>query len=102
MLPIHKNENTEEMMMQAMQCKDADELIALAKTGGYEITKEEAEAYMAGLEDFELEDEQPRLVAGGKGWQNCQEPYSHLVILADRPGTTGNTFYILSFINLYS
>ena len=34
---------TEEMMMQAMQCKDADELIALAKTGGYEITKEEAE-----------------------------------------------------------
>ena len=40
-MPIHKNEITEEMMMQAMQCKDADELIALAKTGGYEITKEE-------------------------------------------------------------
>ncbi len=56
-MPIHKNEITEEMMMQAMQCKDADELIALAKTGGYEITKEEAETYMAELEDFELEDE---------------------------------------------
>ena len=66
-----------EMMMQAMQCKDADELIALAKTGGYEITKEEAETYMAELEDFELEDEQLKLVAGGKGWQNCQEPDSH-------------------------
>ena len=24
-MPIHKNEITEEMMMQAMQCKDADE-----------------------------------------------------------------------------
>ena len=57
-MPIHKNEITEEMMMQAMQCKDADELIALARTGGYEITKEEAETYMAELEDFELEDEQ--------------------------------------------
>ena len=76
-MPIHKNEITEEMMMQAMQCKDADELIALAKTGGYEITKEEAETYMAELEDFELEDEQLKLVAGGKGWQNCQEPDSH-------------------------
>ena len=76
-MPIHKNEITEEMIMQAMQCKDADELIALAKTGGYEITKEEAETYMAELEDFELEDEQLKLVAGGKGWQNCQEPDSH-------------------------
>ena len=70
-MPIHKNEITEEMMMQAMQCN------ALAKTGGYEITKEEAETYMAELEDFELEDEQLKLVAGGKGWQNCQEPDSH-------------------------
>ena len=76
-MPIHKNEITEEMMMQAMQCKDADELIALAKTGGYEITKEEAKTYMAELEDFELEDEQLKLVAGGKDWQNCQEPDSH-------------------------
>jgi hypothetical protein len=28
-----------------MQCKNAEELMALAKTGGYELTKEEAEAY---------------------------------------------------------
>ena len=76
-MPINKNELTKEMIAKAMQCKDADELIALAKTGGYEITKEEAETYMAELEDFELEDEQLKLVAGGKGWQNCQEPDSH-------------------------
>ena len=51
-MPINKNEITKEMIAKAMQCKSADELIALAKTGGYEMTKEEAEAYMTELSDF--------------------------------------------------
>ena len=50
-MPINKNELTKEMIEKAMQCKSADELIALAKTGGYEMTKEEAEAYMTELSD---------------------------------------------------
>ena len=41
-MPINKNEITKEMIEKAMQCKTADELIALAKTEGCEITKEEA------------------------------------------------------------
>ena len=41
-------------------------MIALAKTDGYEITKEEAEAYMAELEDFELDEENIKKIAGGK------------------------------------
>ncbi len=45
-MPINKNEITKEMIEKAMQCKTADELIALAKTGGYELTKEEAETYL--------------------------------------------------------
>ena len=49
-MPINKNELTQEMIMKAMQCKDADELIALAKAEGKEITKEEAEAYLAELD----------------------------------------------------
>ena len=64
-MPINKNELTQEMIMKAMQCKDADELIALAKTGGYEITKEEAEAYLEEISDVELDDEQLKHVAGG-------------------------------------
>ena len=56
-MPINNNKISKEMIMAAMKCKDADELIALAKTDGYEITKEEAEAYMAELEDFELDEE---------------------------------------------
>ena len=64
-MAINKNELTKEMLEKAMQCKTADELIALAKTGGYEITKEEAEAYLAELADVELNDETLKKVAGG-------------------------------------
>lgn len=54
------------MIMQALKCKNADELIALAKTGGIELTKEEAESYMTELADFELDENQMQQVAGGK------------------------------------
>ena len=71
-MPINNNEISKEMIMAAMKCKDADELIALAKTDGYEITKEEAEAYMAELEDFELDEENIKKIAGGmKGPGQC-------------------------------
>ena len=65
-MPINKKELTKEMLVKAMQCKSADELIALAKTGGYEMTKEEAEAYMTELSDFELDDIALKDIAGGK------------------------------------
>ncbi|MBQ2342740.1 MAG: Nif11-like leader peptide family RiPP precursor [Acidaminococcaceae bacterium] len=64
-MPINKNELTKEMIEKAMQCETADELIALAKTGGYELTKEEAEAYMAEMEDVELDSDALKQVAGG-------------------------------------
>ena len=71
-MPINKNEITKEMIEKAMQCKTADELIALAKTEGVELTKEEAEAYMAELEDFELDEENIKKIAGGmKGPGQC-------------------------------
>ena len=70
-MPINKNELTKEMIEKAMQCKSAEELIALAKTGGIELTKEEAEAYMAELADFELDAETLKKVAGGVCWKNC-------------------------------
>ena len=65
-MPIDKKELTKEMLAKAMQCKSADELIALAKTGGYEMTKEEAEAYMTELSDFELDGIALKNIAGGK------------------------------------
>ena len=57
-MPVNHNELTKEMIMQALKCKNADELIALAKTGGIELTKEEAESYMTELADFELDENQ--------------------------------------------
>ena len=64
-MPINKNEITKEMITKAMQCETADELIALADSEGIELTKEEAEAYLAELEDFELDSDVLRNVAGG-------------------------------------
>ena len=65
-MPINKNEITKEMIAMAMRCKTAEELIALAKTGGYEMSKEEAEAYMTELSDFELDDIALKNIAGGE------------------------------------
>ena len=42
-----------------------NELMALAKTEGFEITKDEAEAYFAELADVELDEKMLRNVAGG-------------------------------------
>ena len=64
-MPINKNEITKEMIAKAMQCETADELIALADSEGIELTKEEAEAYLAELEDFELDSDVLQKVAGG-------------------------------------
>ena len=69
-MPLKKNELTKEMLEKAMQCKNAEELAALAKIGGYELTKEEADAYLAELSDVELDDKALKKVAGGACW-NC-------------------------------
>ena len=37
----------------------------VAKSEGIEVTKEEAEAYLAEMDDFELEEEALKKVAGG-------------------------------------
>ncbi len=58
-MPINKNELTKEMLAKAIQCKTTDELIALAKAGGYEVTEEKE------LEDYELDKETLQKVAGG-------------------------------------
>ena len=56
------------MLEKAAQCETAEQLIALAKTQGFEITKAEAEAYMAELENCELGADALDNVAGGKGF----------------------------------
>ena len=64
-MPIDKTKITREMLEKATQCKTAEQLIALAKTEGVEITKAEAEAYLAELENCELDATDLDNVAGG-------------------------------------
>ena len=71
-MPINKNKITKEVLEKAMQCKDANDLMDLAKANGFDITKEEAEAYLAELDDQELDGEVLKSVAGGqKDYMEC-------------------------------
>ena len=64
-MSINKKELTKEQIMKTMQCKTADELMALAKAEGFAITKDEAEAYLVELADVELDNETLKKTAGG-------------------------------------
>ncbi|MBR5672528.1 MAG: hypothetical protein IKX02_03715 [Spirochaetales bacterium] len=64
-MPIDKSKITKEMLAKAANCNSADELIALAKANGITLTKEEAEAYLAELENMELDSADLDKVAAG-------------------------------------
>lgn len=72
-MPIDKSKITKDMIERAKQCNTADELIALAKAEGYEITKEEAESYLAELDNIELDNIELDKVAGGLCYMDCNE-----------------------------
>ena len=76
-MPINKKELTQEHILKAMKCRTADELMKLAEAEGYEMTKAEAEAYMAELADFELDDGVLSKAAGGICWTDCPK-FTHI------------------------
>ena len=76
-MPTNEKEITKEQIYEAMKCNTAEELQAYAKTQGYDITLEEAEAYMAELEDVELDDLAMKQVAGGGNCYMDEAPPQH-------------------------
>ena len=66
MAKINKNELTKEQIEKAMDCETAEELMAAAKAEGITLTKDEAEAYMAEMTDFELDEATLAKAAGGR------------------------------------
>ena len=52
-----------------MACETAEELMAVAKAEGFELTEKEAEAYMDEFINADLDDEALAKVAGG-GWSS--------------------------------
>ena len=59
------SELTKEQIMKAIHCETAEELIAYAKSEGIDLTKDEAEAYIDELSDYELKDGELKNIAGG-------------------------------------
>lgn len=53
------------------QCETVDELIEVANEQGIELSVEEANAYLADIQDFELDDKNIDKVAGGSSWNFC-------------------------------
>jgi len=76
-MSINKNELTKEQIAKAMSCETAEELMAVAKAEGYELTKDEAEAYLAEMEDCELDSETLAKVAGGGCYTECNSERYH-------------------------
>ena len=66
-MKIDKTKITKEQLKKALECKTAEELMALAKAEGYDITKEEAEAYLDKMENIELDRQDLDKIAGGTG-----------------------------------
>jgi len=64
-------EITDEMLKKANECKSAEELIALAKEYGVELTQEQAAAFMEEFTDTELSAEELDRAAGGHITGNC-------------------------------
>ena len=58
---------SQEIIAKAMKCETPEQLVELAKSEGIELTKDEAQAYLAEMEDIELDSKQLKAVAGG-GW----------------------------------
>ncbi|MBR0261174.1 MAG: hypothetical protein IJQ85_05195 [Selenomonadaceae bacterium] len=56
---------SQELIAKAMQCETPDQLVELAKSEGIELTLEEAQAYLAEMDDIELDKQQLKAVAGG-------------------------------------
>ena len=73
-MPIDKSKISKEMLAKAAMCETAEELITLAKTEGMEITKAEAEAYLAELDNSELDAAELDKVAGGYCLTDCIDP----------------------------
>ena len=71
---IDLNSFTKEQIAMAAKCKTPDELIELAQKGGIELTKDQAEAYLAELANYELDEAALEKIAGGNNscyMKNC-------------------------------
>lgn len=65
MANINMKELTKAQIQKMMACETAEELMAAAKNEGLELTREEAEAYLAESSGCELDEATLKNAAGG-------------------------------------
>ncbi|SEH33065.1 hypothetical protein [Selenomonas sp. KH1T6] len=63
---VNGKEISRELLAAAMRCDSPEELMRLAKEQGVEIAAEEAKAFLAEMEEIELDSEMLKNVAGGR------------------------------------
>ena len=68
---------TKEVLGKAVTCKTPEDLIALAKENGVELSAEDAKQYLEKLENFDVDisAEDLEKVAGGRCWDICVKTY---------------------------
>ena len=64
-MKIDGKEISKDIVAKVMQCDTPEELVKVAKAEGYEMTVEQAEAYLSEMEEIDLSSEQMKQVAGG-------------------------------------
>ena len=77
-------EISSELMDKAAKCRTAEELLALAKENGIELTPEQAEAYLSAYQKGEITDEEMAAVAGGTH-QRLHGGHNHLLAQQKQP-----------------
>ncbi len=72
-MKINGNEVSKELLAKAMSCETPEELEKLAKEAGVELSEEQAKAFLAELDEIDLDLEQMRQAAGGGCWNDCPQ-----------------------------
>ena len=68
---------TKEVLAKAMDCKTPEEVAALAKENGVELTLDEAKKCLDNLENFDVtlsDDDLQKVAGGGMCWEICHSP----------------------------
>ena len=86
MVEYKGNDLSPELIRKAQACKSADELLALAKENGIDVTAEEAQAYLEELSSQELSLDDLDAVAGGF----CRECYGIIACPNNKGFECGN------------
>ena len=71
-MDIKGKEVSKKLIAKAMQCDTPEDLVALAKENGVDLTVKEAEAYLTELENIDLDSNQLKQVAGGTCYGDCR------------------------------